>query len=221
MLKDHPQPGIRGDYSTLENYINSINELKKKYQDRIKIHIGLEAEALPYYFPYYQELLSSHKIEYLCLGNHLEIDENNQLKFFFSSATTRNDVRRYTNSLIKGMKTGLFKFVCHPDYFMGSYVKWDSFTRRMSRKIIRTAKRRKIPLEFNFGSLRNGKKILGEEYRFPYPYDQFWKMVKRYKCKVIIGLDAHSPLDISNKNNDAGYQMAKDLDLDILSKLDF
>ena len=54
MLPDHPQIGIRGDYSLLDDYVNSLNKLKEKYKDRITIHIGFEAEAMKEYFPYYK-----------------------------------------------------------------------------------------------------------------------------------------------------------------------
>ncbi|MDD6302339.1 MAG: histidinol-phosphatase [Bacillales bacterium] len=219
MLKDHPQPNIRGDYSLLDDYVNSINALKEKYKDRIKIYLGFEAEALPYYESYYRELLDSKKIDFLCLGNHLEIVDN-QLKAFFSSAANKNDIIRYTKSLIRGMKTGLYKFVCHPDCFMGSYVKWDYTCQKCSRMIIKASKKYDVPLEFNFGGVRRGKKIYGDEYRFPYPYDKFWKMVKKYRCKIILGLDAHAPLDLSSLNNDAGYKMIKELNLEFVNKLE-
>ena len=41
-----------------------------------------------------------------------------------------------------------------------------------------------------------------------------WKMAKKAGCKVIFGLDAHAPTDITNQNNDAGYKLAKELGLE-------
>jgi histidinol-phosphatase (PHP family) len=220
MLPYHSQPGIRPEYNMLDDYVESLRALKEKYKDRITIHIGFEAEAMKEYFDYYKELLDSGKVEYLICGNHCEVN-GDHLKFFFSSATTKDDIKRYTSSLIKGMKSGLFKFIAHPDYYMGSYLKWDRVAKSCAKKIIRTAKKLDIPLEFNFGSIRKGKQIIGDEYRFGYPYDKFWEMVKKAKCKVVFGLDAHAPTDLSNLNNDAGYKMAKELGLEPLQKLDF
>ena len=219
MLPDHSQIGIRGDYSLLDDYIDSLNKLKEKYKEKITIHIGFEAEAMKHYFPYYKSLLSSKRIQYLILGNHCEI-VNGQLKWFFSHATSKKDVIRYTKSLVKGIKTGMFKFVAHPDYYMGSYLKWDKTAKRCAKKICRVAKRKKVALEYNFGSIRSGMKILGDEYRFSYPYDNFWKIAKKYKCKIILGLDCHRPQDFTHPNNDLGYQKVKELDLQPLQKLD-
>lgn len=218
-LPEHPQPGIRGNYSLLDDYINSINSLKEKYKDRIKIFVGFEAEALEYYKDYYKELLDSKKIDYLCLGNHLDIVDG-QFKFYFSSATTKKDIKAYTKTLIKGMKSGMYKFVCHPDYFMGSYLKWDWTARICSHRICLASKRYKVPLEFNFGGIRRGEKIIGEEFRFPYPYSKFWKIAKFYHCKMILGLDAHNPSDLTSANNDAGFKMAKELKLKFINKID-
>ena len=105
--------------------------------------------------------------------------------------------------------------------FIRKYFKWDEVAKSCARKIISTAKKYDIPLEFNFGSVRRGMQILGDEYRFAYPYDKFWEMVKKYNCKVLIGLDAHAPTDLSNPNNDAGYKKAKELGLELLQKLEF
>ena len=221
MFPEHSQPNIRGEYEELEDYIISIESLKEKYKERMTIHLGLEAEAIPYYFPYYQRLLKEGHIEYLILGNHCGMDKNKQLKFYFSHATSAKDIVRYTNSLVKGIKTGLFKIVAHPDYFMGSYRKWNKTTINCAKKICQAAKKYGVYLEFNFGAVRRGKRLIGEEYRFAYPYNKFWEIAKKYKCKVMIGIDAHSPGDISTSKNDEGYQMAKDLGLNIDQKMTF
>lgn len=220
-LPDHQQIGIRGDYSMLDDYISSIENLKEKYKDQISIHLGFEAEAMPHYFPYYRRLLDEGHIEYLILGNHCEIDSHNQLHFFFSHATKSRDIVRYTNSLVKGIKTGLFKIVAHPDYFMASYFKWNKTCIACSKKICKAAKKYDVILEFNFGAVRRGKHLMGQEYRFNYPYNKFWEIAKKYKCKVMIGLDAHSPGDISTLNNDGGYEMFKELGLELNQKITF
>ena len=219
-LPNHSQPGIRGEYSELEDYITSLETLKEKYKNRISIHLGFEAEAMKEYFPYYKELLQGGHIEYLILGNHCEIDKNNELHFFFSSATKAKDVKKYTKTLIEGMRSGLFKAVAHPDYFMGSY-KWNHVAKVCSRKIIKASLKYDIPLEFNFGAVRRGKHMVRNEYRFNYPYDKFWIMAKKYHAKIMIGIDAHAPSDITTEANDGGYEMFKELGLELSQKLDF
>lgn len=86
-------------------------------------------------------------------------------------------------------------------------------------KICKAAKKYDVILEFNFGSVRRGKKLIGNEYRFAYPYHKFWEIAKKYKCKTMIGIDAHAPSDISTANNDGGYEMFKELGLELDQKL--
>ena len=104
---------------------------------------------------------------------------------------------------------------------MGSYKKWNKTCQICAKKICAAAKKYDVVLEFNFGSVRRGKRLIGEEYRFAYPYDKFWEIAKKYKCKVMIGIDAHSPSDISTLNNDGGYEMAKELGLELTQKITF
>ncbi len=220
MLPNFSQKSIRGDYELEEGYLNSLNSLKKKYENRIKIRIGYEAEAFEKYYPHYRELLESKKVEYLILGNHCYLNENNQVKFFFSHITSKQDVIDYGRYCVKGMKTGLFKYVAHPDYFMGSYLKWDSVCEKVAKNICKTAQKMNMPLEFNFGALRRGKRQIGEEYRYAYPYKRFWDIAKKYKVKVVLGLDAHSPRDISTDKNDAGYRLIKEWDLNVIDEVE-
>ena len=41
------QPGIRGSFAQLEDYLHSIRALKEKYKDQIEIFVGFEAEYYP------------------------------------------------------------------------------------------------------------------------------------------------------------------------------
>ena len=62
ILKGYKQPGIRGNYSQLNNYIKSINRLKKAYDGKIEIHLGFECEYFPSMMDYYKKLLKEKGI---------------------------------------------------------------------------------------------------------------------------------------------------------------
>ena len=104
---------------------------------------------------------------------------------------------------------------------MGSYYKWNKTTISCAKKICHAAKKHNVYLEFNFGAIRRGKRVYGKEYRFAYPYNKFWEIAKKYKCKVMIGLDVHTPSDISTLNNDGGYEFFKELGLELNQKMTF
>ena len=56
--------------------------------------------------------------------------------------------------------------------------------------------------------------------RYGYPYIPFWKMVSKMKAKVIMGIDAHAPSDLSSYLNDEGYKLIQSLKLNVIDELD-
>ncbi len=219
MLEGFSQPNVRGEFELSENYFSSIRELEKKYKERIKIFLGYEAEPFPKYFPYYQELIQVGKIDYLILGNHCAY-EDGEVKYFFSKNTTKEDLIHYKDTLIAGMKTGLFMYVAHPDYFMGGYPTFDRTCKQISEEICELAKQLDIPLELNFAAIRRGKVTLGGENRYLYPHKEFWKIAAKKGCKAILGIDAHGPKELTHVRNDLGVKFAKDLELEIIEQID-
>ncbi len=192
MLPSLSQPGIRGDFSLLEDYISSINELKRKYADRILIHVGFEAEWYGKELEgYYRELLARPDFEYLILGQHCFHDTAG----FHWYADLPQDVnaRRYTSELIAGMESGLFTYVAHPDW----YTIWlDSFgetSQMCAHHIAEAAQRLRLPLELNCGPLRRIPKERWSENVLQCPCPAFWDIVSQYDVDVVIGVDAHDP----------------------------
>ena len=218
MLPGIRQTNVRGDYGLVEGYFTSLKHLKEKYQGRINILIGFEAEAFKEYFEYYQKLKEDKLVDYFVLGNHCTII-NGRIKSFFSKFTTGKDIIEYTDSLIEGMKTGLFDVIAHPDYFMDTYYKWDGYSKACAKRIIKASIEYDIPLEFNFACIRRGPQKKGKEFRYGYPYLPFWKMVSKMKAKVIMGIDAHAPSDLSSYLNDEGYKLIQTLNLNVIDEL--
>lgn len=218
MLEHIRQPNVRGDFDATEGYFNSINSLKEKYKDRIDIKLGFEAEPFKEYFDYYRMLKETKKIDYLILGNHCTL-ENGLIKSFFSKYTDKKNLIEYKDTLIAGIKTGLFDYIAHPDYFMETYIKWDYTAKKISKEIIQAALEYDIPLEFNFACIRRGKKQKGKVMRYGYPFIPFWKMVEKMRAKVILGLDAHAPTDITSYLNDDGYKIVNSMHFNLVDEI--
>lgn len=188
------QPGIRMDEEMLDNYVNSISQLKEKYKDQIEIKVGLEVEFVDELVPYYRHLLEDKGIEYLIIGQHGEYDP--ELGFYFYNAFLNNQItlRRYFSSVIKGMESGLFKYIAHPDHALNGYRLDDAFIENQIRQICQKSKEYNVPLEVNLSyprmAIMDGQKHDGKD---SYPYDRFWKIAEEVGCPVIFGIDAHSP----------------------------
>ena len=204
MLPNFSQPGIRGEYYQLEDYIEKIEEAQRKYKSKIQIFKGFECEYFEKYISYYKQLLDNKKLDYLILGNHFFIDKKGHYNYFGSLKNNKESskfLRRYGNDVVKAMSTGLFKYVAHPDLFMYNLEKWDSVCEDITKKICEASIKYDVPLEINFGPSRTRvRKIVSGVVTYGHPFEKFWEIVEKYKCKVILGVDAHNPLDFERSN---------------------
>lgn len=207
MLPDFSEPYTRGDYSLFNDYLNSINELKIKYQDKIKIYLGFEAESFPIYYPFYKEIVTNGLLDYMILGNHCAMDDKKKIYARFNMVTGPSQLYLYRDLAIKAISSGLFRIFAHPDYFMASIDNFDNDCKRVSREIIEACVAYDVPLEVNLAGIRNGKKKIGSAFRWLYPTHDFFDMVSKYKAKCVFGMDAHSPRQLAN--DDAEFMAVK------------
>ncbi|MBR4459598.1 MAG: histidinol-phosphatase [Clostridia bacterium] len=181
---------IRMPMSDLDDYVDSVRTLKRKYADRIRIHLGFEAE----YFPRYRDHLLRLRdagTEYFVLGQHYA-DSEEDTPYTGLECRTDDGVRRYADAVVNGIQTGLFSCVAHPDLMMRHRTS-DQFNLACvyaSDMICQAAKEADIPIEFNLLGL--SLQLAGIDRG--YPSVPFWTHVRRWQNRVIIGVDAHSPL---------------------------
>lgn len=174
--------GMRMRTDQLEEYVDKVLSLKKKYQPDIEIRLGLEAEYYPLFWEPFLRLIEGYPIEYLLLGqHHLDSEVNGAC---YSGKATDNPalLKKYVDQCTEAMETGKFFYIAHPDLlnFHGEEEVFD----REYRRLCREADRHGLPLEINF---------LGIGENRWYPCDKFWKIVGEEGNPVIFGCDAHRP----------------------------
>ncbi|GHU47423.1 hypothetical protein FACS1894218_1770 [Bacilli bacterium] len=59
---------FRMNLDDVDVYINEVNQMKKKYAEKIKVLLGLETEYHKSQYRYYKDLRD--RVDYLILGNH-------------------------------------------------------------------------------------------------------------------------------------------------------
>ena len=200
------EPRIRGDYSLLEEYIKAFNVSKNKHKDEIEMHLGFECEYADVFLDYYKSLLSDNKVEYLILGQHNGFNDNKQfVKYVKNHAEdTDEDLDRYAFDLIKGIKSGLFMYVAHPDLMFISAKEVTPQLKRLTKEIIDAAIEYDIPLEVNIhGFIRQKKR---EKYHIiGYPAGYFWDEVSKSKAKVVYGGDFHELSEVEDLYNESMF----------------
>lgn len=117
-------------------------------QGRIELRLGLECEYFEDYMPWLRDTIREYRLDYVIFGNHFyRTDE--RYPYFGSDTRSAEMLDLYAESAIRGMETGLYAYLAHPDLFMRSYGRFDGHCARISREICRRASRLRMPLEYN------------------------------------------------------------------------
>lgn len=201
--------GVRGEYRIADEYISSIRSLQKEYEGEIYLLLGYECEWNEVFEEYYRHLVDNNLVDYLILGNHyLEFSTvTNTFTTFSGSLDSEAYVKAYADSSIAALESGLFSVFAHPDYFMSTVTFWNDNVEAQVRRMCETAKEMGVAMEINEGCFNNeSKRQMGDEYRYRYPYDKFWKIVKEVGNTVVLGVDAHDP----SAYNESARKMAMD-----------
>lgn len=214
-------------YMTLDEfenvYLKDIEIAKDKYKEQIVVYKGLETEYNPHFPKYYQYLKS--KLDYLILGVHYFSDGKN----FYSTFADVNyqNIKYYTDSVIKGIESGFFKICAHPDCFMESYTDengnrcFDERAQEAARKIIECAIKNDVYLEINCQGIR---KSLYKKYSegYGYPSHDFWEYASKYNnLKIIIGGDSHSVDALDDEATYLVHEFVKKHKLNVQEKVEF
>ena len=178
---DGHQSSFRMTLQQTAGYFETLRALQQEYADRIRIHIGFEAEYYPACFDSLLQYLRPFGCEYLILGQHFLANEDTGE---YSGCPTSDEryLGRYVDQVIEGMQTGAFTYLAHPDL-----VCWQGDAdvyRRYARRLCQAARQLDIPLEINFLGLW--------EHRH-YPREEFWQTAGEEGCRAVFGCDAHQP----------------------------
>lgn len=192
-------PSQRMEWEEYPKYIESIKKLREKYKNDIKIFVGFECE-------YYDEHLNNLKelkqnSDYLILGQHHYLKNGRCFNYY-----DEFELKKMVDDIEKGMKSGLFIYLAHPDYYLRERPIWDDMAIYVANKICQLSLKYDIPLEINTKGIRWNKKIKNDVY---YPYPEFWKIVSNYGCKVCIGIDAHSPSELDDIHEEVNKMIEK------------
>lgn len=192
----------------LENYMQTLQDLREEYASQIQIPIGLELEYYPKFMPDTLKFLRDHSVEYLLLGQHFVGDE---LSGWYAGSPTghKDKMTAYVDQVIEAMQLGVFTYLAHPDliHFRGD----DDFYLRQSRRLCREAKACGMPLEIN---------LLGLAEQRQYPCDLFWQAAGEAGCDVVLGIDAHNPaVLLDTQTEEKALELVKQYGLNLIQEV--
>ena len=196
---------MRMKYSQIDDYLDSVKYLKKKYKDKIEIESGFEVEYLP---GEEQNLLELKQMtDKLVLGQHFIYNDNNTyLKIFRKHDFDDYDLIKYANYVKRALELKIPDIIVHPDLYMLNRNEFGQIENKTAEIICEAAEKYNIPLEINLTEPSMYLSKLKDTIK--YPCKEFWKVASKYNVKVIYGIDAHykdqirqyeESIDIANK----------------------
>ena len=184
----------------LPEYFAEGNRLRKKYQHDLDLKIGFEMEYYPLYFCSMLKTVLDAGAEDLILGQHFVKNEYPDLIMSFYATDNEEYLLDYTDCVLKGIQSGVFTYVAHPDVFNYQGKNTALYDEEMER-ICLASKEYHIPLEINFGGARS---------KLYYPKDRFFQIAGSVGCPITMGMDAHCATDAYDEESIAfGKDMIK------------
>ena len=189
-------PACRMLYEQKNEYLDTIRNLQKGFQDKIKIKVGYELEYMNDHVEFLMQM--KQECDYMILGQHCR-----EIGYEYDCYCSNKDVLTYVKQIEDALELGIITYVAHPDYFMLGRRLYTEECVEAAHRIARASILHDIPLEINLNGFHYGKKTyrfsdkpwLNVE-RYPYPFREFWDIVASYGCKVLYGFDAHSPITL-------------------------
>ena len=195
-FSDHSPMFFDGDYYSghrmrpeeTAGYVETLLALREEFKKDIEILIGFEAEYYPKYFGRFIDFLSDYPIDYLILGQHFMGNEISERHNYHPTDSIAH-LEGYVDQVLEGLSTGCFTYLAHPDMinFTGS----DEAYYAPMKRLCEGAKKMNIPLEINMLGVWEGR---------IYPCERFFRIAGEVGNDVILGLDAHQPDRILEKD---------------------
>lgn len=170
----------RMNYEELDDYVESISNLKKEYADKIEVLCGLEIEYLPSHHDYYKKLRESGKFDLLIIGQHFFEYNDGHLDIYDKDRSKA--YMGICDATVKGIRTGLFDVVAHPDRAFRKKESFDNIAQFYAKKVIDAAVKENMYLEKNYTSMSSTAE--------KFYWEEFWNMVPP-NGKILYGYDAH------------------------------
>ncbi len=175
-------------------YKESVLDLKAKYDGQIAIHLGLECE---YYGKYFDQLrrLRDDGCEYFILACHFLFTEEEHPYIGSACAESDDEVLRYAEQTVQGIRTGLYSYIAHPDLYMMHRDELNPACMEAADMICQAAKEAHMPIEYNLLGLLG--ELTGRSRG--YPNQDFWQYIRKWDNDVLLGVDAHDPAQLRNE----------------------
>ena len=220
-FSDHgPDPkdsmGYRMSWSEMEDYIDTVSLLKKRYAGRLVIYTGFEYEySRGMERNFLRSVRENPDVDYFALGLHyFKNSEGDVISSF--NVRDKHDFKCYYRLFEEACESGMYSFFAHPDVVFMHLRSRSRHADAAIDAIVRCAVEHDMPLEINANGMRRPLVEMddGSE-RFAYPYRPFWDKAAELGARVIIGADCHCVEHLYDARVHQAYQLAEAWNIEI------
>ena len=184
---DHAQPAIAMAKSEFPHYINEVLALKKQYEPRIEVLLGVESVYFPEHIDYYKTIYSQYPLDYIIGSVH----HSNGTSIFdrnrWSNLTAAEIVaekEQYFNLIKQSFLSGAFDILGHIDALAGFFPQLHEYATPAVDDTLRVIGEHAGVIEVN----TSGKNKLCGGW---HPADELLERAHYFGVQVTFGSDAH------------------------------
>lgn len=187
----------RMSYKELDIYARLVEQMRSQYPE-ITILFGIEADYYQGFEDFTQKILNAYDFDIVIMSIHFLKHwpgDNWVFNYNFPKKEIVDIYKDYTNTLIEGIKTGLFDVVGHIDIIKAT---GESFIKSIPNNVeglLSSILTQNMAMEINTSGFRKSAKE-------SYPGFDWLKMIIKNQVPLTVGSDAHLPEQVGfNFNN--------------------
>lgn len=192
---DWPHPDIAMAKSEFPNYVREVLALKREYEGKIDVLLGVESDFFPEHVDAYKREYEKYPFDYIIGSVHrsdnISIFNKNRWSNL-SKQQQKEQKDRYFELIAASAKSGMFDILGHIDAMKANYPSFNDIQTEAVDRTLQIIGECDIAIEIN----TSGKtKLVGGWY----PSDEILERALFYNVKVTFGSDAHVPSRVADE----------------------
>ncbi|MEK3733639.1 histidinol-phosphatase [Paenibacillus sp. FSL M8-0334] len=194
--EEQPFPGIAMAKSEIASYVDEVLRLKKEYEGKIKVLLGIESDFFPEVAEVYRKALAAYPFDYIIGSVHqvngVSIFNKNRWNKL-SPAQKVADKEAYFDLIRQSARSGMFQIIGHMDAMKGNYPAFSEIIADEAiEETLKVIAECGLTIEIN----TSGKtKLCGGWY----PSNAILEVAHFHGVQVTFGSDAHTPSRVGDE----------------------
>ncbi|TBL78949.1 histidinol-phosphatase [Paenibacillus thalictri] len=190
--EDHPAPGLAMAASEFPRYIEEIVRLKKKYEDRIEVLVGVESDFFPEHVGKYDQIYRQYPLDYIIGSIHVtngkHVSQNMHIWYELDEEQLERERDIYFGLLQQAAKSGVFHIIGHMDLVRRYYRDFMGTCGALVEQTVKVFAETGVTMEINTSGIMRSE---GTN-----PCLEVLELAHRYGVPVTFGSDAHKPVRV-------------------------